>query len=92
MPRLFVVTLQCGTLPAGDLTFDLWGYIFALLSCTSQAAYLLMVEFQVTILPATSGINKRLNLYRIMCIVCSITTDAPVNLPAKEIVHQVCLF
>lgn len=29
---------------AGDLAFDALGYAFALLSCTSQAAYLLLVE------------------------------------------------
>ena len=31
----------------GDLTFDLYGYAYALLSCLCQAAYLLVVEFQV---------------------------------------------
>ena len=30
---------------AGDLAFDALGYAFALLSCTSQAAYLLLVEW-----------------------------------------------
>lgn len=31
----------------GDLTFDLYGYFFAIMSCLCQAAYLLLVEFQV---------------------------------------------
>lgn len=29
------------------MVFDFWGYAFCLLSCASQAAYLLLVEFQV---------------------------------------------
>lgn len=32
----------------GDLTFDIAGYAFALLSCAAQGGYLLLVEFQVT--------------------------------------------
>lgn len=45
---VLLVVAGCVVAGIGDLTFDLGGYVFALLSCTSQAAYLLLVEFQVT--------------------------------------------
>ena len=40
-----LVVLGCFIAGAGDLSFDLRGYCFALASCMLQAAYLLLVEF-----------------------------------------------
>ena len=42
-----MVVAGCVVAGVGDLTFDPAGYMFAVLSCTCQAAYLLLVEFQV---------------------------------------------
>ncbi|EFJ43034.1 hypothetical protein VOLCADRAFT_66339 [Volvox carteri f. nagariensis] len=43
---VFLVVAGCVVAGIGDLSFDLMGYVFALMSCTMQAAYLLLVEFQ----------------------------------------------
>ncbi|GLC35856.1 hypothetical protein PLESTB_000512900 [Pleodorina starrii] len=43
---VFLVVAGCVVAGIGDLSFDMWGYAYALLSCTMQAAYLLIVEFQ----------------------------------------------
>ncbi|KXZ51117.1 hypothetical protein GPECTOR_14g98 [Gonium pectorale] len=43
---VFLVVAGCVVAGIGDLAFDLMGYLFALMSCTMQAAYLLLVEFQ----------------------------------------------
>jgi solute carrier family 35 protein len=40
-----LVVIGCFIAGAGDLSFDLRGYAFALASCGLQAAYLLLVEF-----------------------------------------------
>lgn len=42
-----MVVVGCIVAGVGDLTFDLYGYVFAFLSCLAQAGYLLLVEFQV---------------------------------------------
>ena len=44
---MLLVVAGCIVAGIGDLTFDLYGYAYALLSCLCQAAYLLVVEFQV---------------------------------------------
>ncbi len=44
-----LVVLGCVVAGLGDLEFDVWGYVYALLSCSFQAAYLLIVEFQASI-------------------------------------------
>ncbi|KAG2450812.1 hypothetical protein HYH02_004647 [Chlamydomonas schloesseri] len=43
---VLLVVAGCVVAGIGDLSFDLLGYLFALMSCTMQAAYLLLVEFQ----------------------------------------------
>mmetsp|Transcript_12864 Transcript_12864/g.27782 ORF Transcript_12864/g.27782 Transcript_12864/m.27782 type:complete len:379 (+) Transcript_12864:240-1376(+) len=43
---VLLVVLGCIVAGVGDLTFELYGYVFAFLSCLAQAAYLLLVEFQ----------------------------------------------
>ncbi|GAX78815.1 hypothetical protein CEUSTIGMA_g6252.t1 [Chlamydomonas eustigma] len=43
---VLLVVLGCIVAGVGDLTFDIYGYIYALLSCLCQATYLLLVEFQ----------------------------------------------
>jgi solute carrier family 35 protein len=47
---LAVVLVVTGGVVAGigDMSFNVMGYTFALLSCTTQAAYLLLVEFHVS--------------------------------------------
>ncbi len=45
---VLMVVVGCVVAGVGDLSFQMTGYIFALLSCTAQAAYLLLVEFQVS--------------------------------------------
>ena len=47
MGSVLAVVAGCIVAGIGDLTFDPYGYLFALGSCTCQAAYLLLVEFQV---------------------------------------------
>ena len=44
---VLLVVAGCVIAGMGDLGFDARGYGYALLSCTMQAAYLLVVEFQV---------------------------------------------
>lgn len=44
---VLLVVAGCVVAGLGDLAFDPAGYLFALGSCTMQAAYLLLVEFQV---------------------------------------------
>ncbi|KAF5826064.1 hypothetical protein DUNSADRAFT_4992 [Dunaliella salina] len=41
-----MVVVGCIVAGVGDLMFDLSGYVFCLLSCACQAAYLLLVEFK----------------------------------------------
>ncbi|KAG2483882.1 hypothetical protein HYH03_017276 [Edaphochlamys debaryana] len=43
---VLLVVAGCVVAGIGDLSFDLWGYLFALMSCLVQAGYLLLVEFQ----------------------------------------------
>lgn len=44
---VLLVVSGCIVAGFGDLGFDAPGYMYALLSCITQAAYLLVVEFQV---------------------------------------------
>ena len=44
---MLLVVAGCVVAGVGDLSFDLLGYLFAFASCMTQAAYLLLVEFQV---------------------------------------------
>lgn len=42
---VFMVVLGCIVAGAGDLSFDAAGYAFAFMSCSTQAAYLVLVEY-----------------------------------------------
>lgn len=44
---VLLVVAGCVVAGIGDLSFDPLGYLFAFASCATQAAYLLLVEFQV---------------------------------------------
>ena len=43
---MVLVVVGCVVAGLGDLTFDLRSYAYALISCLSQACYLLLVELQ----------------------------------------------
>lgn len=47
---VIVIVGGCIIASAGDLSFNLSGYTYALLSCSVQAAYLVLVELQVIFL------------------------------------------
>ena len=51
---VILIVAGCIVAGIGDLTFDVVGYAYAMLSCLCQAAYLLCVEFQVQVMYVTS--------------------------------------
>ena len=59
----------------GDLSFDPMGYTFALLSCATQAAYLLLVEFQVSSSDSASCVDHATTtLFCVWYAVCKFCT------------------
>ncbi|KAG2438204.1 hypothetical protein HXX76_005808 [Chlamydomonas incerta] len=75
---VLLVVAGCVVAGIGDLSFDLLGYLFALMSCTMQAAYLLLVEFQ-----GEEGVSTSEMLYYnaitslpFLLLVCAATGEA----------------
>ncbi|PNW70042.1 hypothetical protein CHLRE_17g703250v5 [Chlamydomonas reinhardtii] len=75
---VLLVVAGCVVAGIGDLSFDMLGYLFALLSCTMQAAYLLLVEFQ-----GEEGVSTSEMLYYnaitslpFLLLVCAATGEA----------------